>query len=111
MTKIEFFPNFYKKFKRLNKKNRNLLKDIQKLAKVLEKDPTTGVSLGNDIYKIRMANSSTNTGKRGGFRVVTYYLDKNDIVYLVEIYEKSSIENIPTEELIALVKKELGKLL
>ncbi len=43
MTKIEFFPNFHKKFKKLNKKNRNLLKDIQELVKVLEQDPKIGV--------------------------------------------------------------------
>lgn len=107
MTKIEFFPNFHKKFKKLNKKNRNLLKDIQELVKVLEEDPTTGIFLGNDVYKIRMLNSSKNIGKRGGFRVITYYVDKNNIVYLVEIYEKNTIENIPLEELISLVEKEL----
>ena len=107
MTKIEFFPNFHRKFKKLNKKNKNLLHDIQKLVKVLEEDPTTGIFLGNDIYKIRMANSSKNIGKRGGFRVITYYLDENNIVYLVEIYEKNAIENIPIEELVALVQKEL----
>jgi mRNA-degrading endonuclease RelE of RelBE toxin-antitoxin system len=107
MTKIEFFPNFHKKFKKLNKKNRNLLKDIQELVKVLEADPTTGVYLGNNIYKIRMANSSKNIGKRGGFRVITYYVNENNIVYLVEIYEKNVIENIPLEEIITLVEKEL----
>ena len=53
-----------------------------------------------------MANSSKNIGKRGGFRIITYYIDENDIVYLVEIYEKNSIENISTEDLILLVKKE-----
>ena len=106
MTKIEYIPNFYKKFKKLNKKNKNLTKDVQKLVETLQKDPTTGIFLGNDIYKIRMANSSKNIGKRGGFRVITYYVDENEIVYLVEIYEKNAIENIPTDELIALVEKE-----
>jgi len=60
MTKIEYIPNFYRKFKKLNKKNKNLSKDIQKLVKVLEIDPTTGIFLGRDIYKIRMANSIEN---------------------------------------------------
>jgi len=110
MTKIEFFPSFHKKFKKLNKKNRNLLEDIKELVKVLEDDPTNGVSLGNDIYKIRMANSSKNIGKRGGFRVITYYIDENNIVYLVEIYEKNDIESIPLKELIALINKELSQI-
>ena len=93
MIKIEYIPNFFRKVKKLSKKNKHLAKDIQELVKVLEKDPTTGTFLGNHIYKIRVANSSKNIGKRGGFRVITYYVDKNNIIYLVEIYEKNSIEN------------------
>ena len=107
MTKIEYIPNFYKKVKKLSKKNKNLAKDIQELVKVLEEEPTTGIFLGNDIYKIRMANSSKNIGKRGGFRVITYYVDENNIVYLVEIYEKNSIENIPIEELVKIIEEEI----
>jgi len=107
MTKIEYIPNFYRKIKKLSKKNKNLAKDIQELVKVLEKDPTTGTFLGNDIYKIRIANSSKNIGKRGGFRVITYYVDENNIVYLIEIYEKNSIENIPIEQLIKIIQEEI----
>jgi len=107
MIKIEYIPNFYRKFKKLNKKNKNLSKDIQKLVKVLEKDPTTGIFLSDGIYKIRMANSSKNIGKRGGFRVITYYVDKNNIVYLVEIYEKNVIENIPIKQLVKIIQEEI----
>ena len=58
MTKVEYIPNFYRKIKKLNKKNKNLIKDIQELVKVLEIDPTTGTFLGGDVYKIRVANPS-----------------------------------------------------
>ena len=109
MTKIEYIPNFYRKIKKLSKKNKNLAKDIQALVKVLEKDPTTGTFLGEDIYKIRVANSSKNIGKRGGFRVITYYVDENNVVYLVEIYEKNSIENIPIEQLVKIIQEEIKK--
>ncbi|HFD14497.1 MAG TPA: hypothetical protein ENJ34_04245 [Epsilonproteobacteria bacterium] len=109
MTKVEYIPNFYRKIKKLSKKNKNLVKDIQALVKVLEKDPTTGTFLGNDIYKIRVANSSKNIGKRGGFRVITYYVDENNMVYLVEIYEKNSIENIPIEQLVKIIQEEIKK--
>ena len=109
MTKIEYIPNFYRKIKKLSKKNKNLAKDIQALIKVLEKDPTTGTFLGDDIYKIRVANSSKNIGKRGGFRVITYYVDENNVVYLVEIYEKNSIENIPIEQLVKIIQEEIKK--
>ena len=109
MTKIEYIPNFYRKIKKLSKKNKNLVKDIQTLVKILEKDPTTGIFLGNDIYKIRVANTSKNIGKRGGFRVITYYVDENNIVYLVEIYEKNSIENIPIAQLVKIIQEEIKK--
>jgi len=109
MTKIEYIPNFYRRIKKLNKKNKNLAKDIEALVKVLEKDPTTGTFLGDDIYKIRIANTSKNIGKRGGFRVITYYIDENNIIYLVEIYEKNSIENIPIEQLVKIIQDEIKK--
>jgi len=109
MTKIEYIPNFYKKIKKLHKKNKNLSKDLQELVKVLTKNPETGTFLGNNIYKIRMINSSKSIGKRGGFRVITYYVDENNIVYLVEIYEKNSIENIPIEQLIKIIQEEIKK--
>ena len=107
MAKVEVFQNFRRKFKKINKKNKKLNDDIAVLIKTLEKDPKTGILLGNDVYKIRVANSSKNIGKRGGFRVITYYIDKNNIVYLVEIYEKNSIENIPIEQLLKIIEDEM----
>ena len=107
MTKIELIPNFYRKFKRLQKKNKKLTQDLKKLISTLEQNPTLGTFLSNNIYKIRVANSSKSIGKRGGFRVITYYIDKNNILYLVEIYEKNSIENIPIKELVKIIEEEI----
>lgn len=110
MIKVEFFEHFHKRFKKLNKKNKKLIYDVKDLVEILKKDPKTGKSLGHGMYKIRVANSSKNIGKRGGFRVITYFIDENEIIYLAEIYEKNDIENIPLEELILLVEKELENL-
>ena len=107
MAKVEIFQNFRRKFKKIHKKNKKLNNDIEALIKTLEEDPTTGTFLSDDIYKIRVANSSKNIGKRGGFRVITYYVDKNNVVYLVEIYEKNSISNIPIEQLVKIIEKEI----
>jgi mRNA-degrading endonuclease RelE of RelBE toxin-antitoxin system len=107
MAKVEIFQNFRRKFKKIYKKNRNLNEDIEALIKILEENPTTGTFLSDDIYKIRVVNSSKNIGKRGGFRVITYYLDKNDVVYLIEIYEKNNIENIPIEQLVKIIQEEI----
>ena len=35
------------------------------------KNPTAGTFSGDDIYKIRVVNTSKKVGKRGGFRVIT----------------------------------------
>jgi mRNA-degrading endonuclease RelE of RelBE toxin-antitoxin system len=53
-----------------------------------------------------MANSSRNIGKSGGFRVITYFIDENNVVYLVEIYDKSSIESISVQELKDVLDRE-----
>jgi len=106
MIEIRFLENFRKKFKKLHKKNRKLLDDIKELEQELKTDPKTGISLGHGMYKIRMANSSRNIGKSGGFRVITYFIDENDVVYLVEIYDKSSIESISVQELRDVLDRE-----
>ncbi len=109
MTKIEFFDNFLKELKQLKKSNKNILKDIMSLEEQLKQNPTQGVSLGYQMYKIRLANSSKRIGKRGGFRVITYFIDENNIVYLASIYDKTEIENITVEELKKIVEQEFKK--
>ncbi len=107
MIKIELFQNFRKEFKKLHKKNRNIVDYLQNLEKELLKNPTTGTFLSDNIYKIRVANSSKNIGKRGGFRVITYFVDEDKTVYLVNIYEKNTIENISIETIKSIIKNEL----
>lgn len=63
--------------------------------------------MGFELYKIKMANSSKKIGKRGGFRVISYFVDENDILYLVEIYEKNSIENIALSKLKKIIQNEM----
>ncbi len=107
MIEIRFLENFRKRFKKLHKKNKKLIYDIKKLEKELKENPTAGTSLGHGMYKIRMANSSRNIGKSGGFRVISYFIDEDKIVHLVEIYDKSNIESISFEELRDIVEREV----
>ncbi len=80
MVKIELFRNFAKSFKNLAKKNKNIINDLKQLEKTLKENPKNGISLGFGLYKIR---------------------------YLVEIYEKNEIENIPIEKIKEIIKKEM----
>lgn len=107
MIKIELFENFRKKFKTLARKNKNIINNLKELEQTLKQNPKSGVSLGFGLYKIKMANSSKKIGKRGGFRVISYFVDENDILYLVEIYEKNSIENIALSKLKKIIQNEM----
>ena len=51
---------------------------------------------GVDVYKVGTANSSSETGKSSGFRII-YYPVSNDKVYLLTIYSKKDTEQIPTD--------------
>ena len=55
-------------------------------------------------YKIRIPNSSVPTGKSGGFRVITYFINEIGNVYLLTIYSKSDQENIPDSKIVDLIK-------
>ncbi|MFD1631662.1 hypothetical protein [Pseudopedobacter beijingensis] len=63
---------FKKELKRIAKKHRQILQDIRLLSDELTKNPTLGISVGENVYKIRVAISGTAKGKSGGARVITY---------------------------------------
>lgn len=58
-------PLFAKQVKTLAKKYRSLGTDLMELEKRLSKDPQTGSSLGNSVYKVRLAIKSRGKGKSG----------------------------------------------
>ncbi len=103
------FKTFVKDVKKLKKKYKNILDDIEEFKKVIEDNPTIGASLGHGIYKVRVKNSSKSQGKSSGYRVITCFFDKNNTVYLVKMYDKSEIESIKTSKLLEIIENELGE--
>lgn len=102
------FKTFVKDVKKLKKRYKNILEDIQEFKASLEENPMLGESLGHSIYKVRVKNSNKNQGKSGGYRVITCFIGENNTVYLVKMYDKSEIESIKTDVLIAIVDEELN---
>ncbi|HEY5408985.1 MAG TPA: type II toxin-antitoxin system RelE/ParE family toxin [Ginsengibacter sp.] len=102
--KIFSIPPFDKQLKRLSKKYPSLKIKYSQLLNELERNPTLGVFIGNDCYKIRIAIASKNKGKSGGARVITYVQVKDKSVFLSSIFDKSEDENIPDSELKFLLK-------
>ena len=100
---IDFSKSFLKELKQLSKKYKLIKDDIQLLIKDLEQNQNLGKPLGNNLYKIRVANSYVPTGKSGGFRVITYIVLENKIV-LIKIYSKTEKEDLTDIELSNIIK-------
>lgn len=72
---------------------------MAKLIESLKENPNQGILIRENCYKIRLAITSKGRGKSGGARVFTYVKVIDEIVYLVEIFDKSDKENLSNNEL------------
>ena len=106
---IEYLRNFEKSFKKIFKKYKHTAKnDLRKILEEIKENPKMGIYLGDNLYKIRLANSAKNQGKSSGYRIITYYLNKSEVVFLVDIYDKSSVSSVSKEELVKLCQNILS---
>ncbi len=106
--KVEVLFTFKKEFKRLSKRYRSLLNDVQKLQRELLAKPDLGTDLGNGLRKIRMAIQSKGKGKSGGARVITYTIItkiEETEINLLYIYDKSERDSISAAEIKELLKQ------
>ncbi len=97
--------DFSRHLKQLAKKYPSIKNDYAGLLISLQHNPTQGIPLGKDCYKIRMKITSKGTGKSGGARVITYVRIQLNKITHPDIYNKSEKDNITDKELIALLKK------
>jgi len=95
---------FTKEIKRLVKKFHSLKKEYADLIAELKRNPTAGMPLGDNCYKIRLAIASKNKGKSGGARVITYVVVDDTTIFLLTIYDKSELDSISDKELKAMIK-------
>jgi mRNA-degrading endonuclease RelE of RelBE toxin-antitoxin system len=105
MLKIVPTPEFSKQVKKLSKSYKQIADDLVTLKNELISNPRSGIDLGRNCYKIRLANSSIPTGKSGGFRVITYYFDQNETIRLLLIYSKTQQDSVSTEEILDVLKR------
>jgi mRNA-degrading endonuclease RelE of RelBE toxin-antitoxin system len=95
---------FEKQAKRLIKKYISLTKELRGLVQSLKQNPEQGSYISNGCYKVRLSISSKQKGKSGGARVITYVILKDEVLYLLSIYDKSEKENLTQKELLELLK-------
>ncbi|CAA6802000.1 MAG: Unknown protein [uncultured Sulfurovum sp.] len=95
-------PEFKKSVKKLAKRYKQISKDLKVLEEELQQEVIPSIDLGNNCFKIRLQNSSIPTGKSGGFRVI-YFFKQEDNIYLLDMYSKSDLDNIDEKKLIEIL--------
>ena len=91
--------NFKKEAKRLVRKHPSLKNELTALGEALAENPTLGIPLGNDVFKIRLAVASKGRGKSGGARVISYVQFVDETVLLLSIYNKGEKDTISDQEI------------
>lgn len=92
---IKATEEFIRCIKPISKRYRSFKQDYKNLLDELEKNPQTGIDLGNGYRKVRMAIRSKGKGKSGGARIITLdMLERNGILYLIYAYDKSDHESV-----------------
>ena len=107
-NRIVTLPIFDTRYKRFSKKFPSLNSELLELKKILLENPKSGILITENTYKIRLASSDKNSGKSGGFRIITYLIDEKEDgveINLMLIYDKSEESSITKSEIIKIIKK------
>ena len=100
---IKDTETFNKSVKHLKKRFKNIENDCNNFINSIEYENDLGVHLGKGIYKVRIANSNKNSGKSGGYRLISYLKLIESELFLLYIYDKSDLENLSENEIDSLV--------
>lgn len=96
--------------KRLTKRHRSFIDDLQDFRDSILKNPYQGTELSPGIRKVRLTIGSKGRGKSGGARVITFtYLvdEKDGVVILLLLYDKADASNIKMN-VVRQIIKDLG---
>jgi mRNA-degrading endonuclease RelE of RelBE toxin-antitoxin system len=99
MISVVATPTFLRHAKRLSKKYPSLKSDLEELIGILENNPSFGIHIGQNCYKIRLVITSKGRGKSGGGRVVTCVRIEHESVFLLALFDKSEKETLADTEL------------
>jgi mRNA-degrading endonuclease RelE of RelBE toxin-antitoxin system len=99
-------PTFTQNIRRLKKKYRSILQDLEPTIEQLQSGEIIGDQVpgtGYPIFKVRVKNSDAQRGKSGGYRIL-YYLKTSTRILLLTLYSKSEQDDIAAEDLITIIK-------
>lgn len=74
--------------------------DRRELELLLLADPRRGevIQRTGGFRKVRFARPSRKEGKSGGTRVIYYFIDRKDRIYLIEVYAKGVKDDLTRSE-------------
>ena len=97
--------------KRLAKRHRSFVDDLQDFRDSLLKNPYQGTELSPGIRKVRLTIDSKGRGKSGGARVITFtYLvdEKDGVVILLLLYDKADASSIKMNVVRQIIKEAIA---
>lgn len=101
-TRVNIPPEFKQQVKHLKRKYPSVTAEVRGLVHLLQRGERPGDIVPNvgysGVYKERLRNRSAQRGKRGGFRLI-YYEQLEDLVFLLLIYSKTEVDDIPSHEI------------
>ena len=96
MHQFRLLPHFKKQLKHYAKKHRDILQDL--LATLHSFDEERAVSLGHQLYKVRMGSGGSNRGKSGGFRMIIFFR-KKDVLIPITLFAKNERADMEKREI------------
>ena len=98
-TEVDYSDSFKRSLKRLAKKYRHIKQDVQPVIDEIVSGKTPGDQIphvGYEVYKVRVNNSDSRQGKRGGYRIIYYVVHQNRRL-LITLYSKAEQSDIGAE--------------
>ena len=103
---IESAASFDRAVKRLAKKYRLIKRDLSGLVDILADNPFAGDAIpgfAHEVWKIRLASSDMQSGKRSGYRVIYAINQATEFCYLLFIYAKPERGDVTASDIEALL--------
>lgn len=107
---LSYTSEFKRSLRQLAKRYRQVKNDLTPLLHSLAKGETPGdriQGVNGILYKVRLKNTDSRKGKRGGYCVI-YYLQNKQHTILLTIYSKQEQSDISADELRQLLDKYLN---
>jgi len=109
--RVEYTSEFKRNVRQLAiaKKYRRIKSDVEPVIGAIQKGETPGEEVsrtGEDlaIFKVRIRNSDSRRGKRGGYRMI-YWVKPSRLAVLITIYSKSDQGSVSVAQIQRIVAK------